>query len=213
MKFKTLKFSLLLLLVSTAAHAQDSSKKNLKLAGIPLLNYNRTQGIALGAMASAYYKMNKEDTVSPSSNTGIIGIYTAQKSYVLLAFQQFYLDEDRWRIRAAAGTLDINFQFYYDAPEVDVGNFVDYSTKANFALLQVQRLVIWRLYFGLTGQYASAKTMFSFPSAEGGDSTSESNQNYIGYLISNDTRDDVNYPSTRNFSQFQKSILQRLGWK
>ena len=75
--------------------------------------------------------MNKKDTISPSSNTGITGIYTQQKSYVFIAYSKLYFAEDRWRITAAAGTMDINFQFYFEDPVTSVGNFSDYSTKAN----------------------------------------------------------------------------------
>jgi hypothetical protein len=53
--------------------AQDSTKKSLKLAAIPIINYNRTQGAMLGVMVSTYYKMNKKNTISLSSGTGIAG--------------------------------------------------------------------------------------------------------------------------------------------
>ncbi len=131
---KFTKLFFLLLFAFAFVHGQDStaSKKKINgIAAIPLINYNRTQGIILGAVVSKYYKMNKKDTISPSSNTGIAGIYTEQKSYALFLYSQFFLAEDRWRIRAAAGSMDINFQFYLEDPVTSTGNFSNYSTKAN----------------------------------------------------------------------------------
>ena len=77
-KFTKLLF--LLLFAFVFVHGQDSSaskKKKNGIAAIPMINYNRTQGIMVGAIVSKYYKINKKDTISPSSNTGITGIYTA----------------------------------------------------------------------------------------------------------------------------------------
>src|SRR6478752_9832383 len=105
------KFSLILSLLLFAfviVNGQDSTatkKKEKSIAAIPLINYNRTQGFVVGAIVSKYYKLNKKDTVSPSSNTGITGIYTQEKSYAIIAYSRFYFAEDRWRITAAAGTM------------------------------------------------------------------------------------------------------------
>src|SRR4249919_580022 len=96
-----------MLLVFGYAHGQDSTesrKQKNGIAAIPMINYNRTQGIILGAIVSNYFKMNRKDTISPSSNLGIAGIYTEQKSYALFLYSQLFLDEDRWRIRVAAGS-------------------------------------------------------------------------------------------------------------
>ena len=56
---------------SIHSHAQDSTK-NFKFVGIPIINYNRTQGIVLGAFAAGYYKLNRNDTISPQSCLAII---------------------------------------------------------------------------------------------------------------------------------------------
>src|SRR6478752_2609949 len=74
------------LLAFTCANGQRSSEVKAKkeksgFAAIPMINYNRTQGVIVGALVSNYYKLNKKDTISPSSNTGIFGMYTQQKSY------------------------------------------------------------------------------------------------------------------------------------
>ena len=58
-----------------AQFKKDSTYKAFRVAAMPMINYNRTQGIIVGAMTQVYYKVNKSDTISPASSTGIIGIY------------------------------------------------------------------------------------------------------------------------------------------
>jgi outer membrane protein assembly factor BamA len=208
------KFTKLLfpLLVSFAfVHGQDSTesrKQRNGFAAIPMINYNRTQGLIAGAIVSNYFKMNKKDKISPSSNIGIAGIYTEQKSYMLFLYSQLFMAEDRWRVRMAAGTMDINFQFYLEDPGTSTGNFSDYSTKARLVLLQVQRNIFKRVYFGPTGSFIKASTTFSFPDAAGQDSVSHSILNNIGYIITNDTRDHVQYPTKGMFLNFKNQFYR-----
>ncbi len=208
------KFTKLLFLLLVAfgfVNGQDSTaskKKASGIAAIPMLNYNRTQGVVLGAIVSNYFKMNKKDSISPSSNVGFAGIYTAQKSYALFLYSSLFFDEDRWRIRAAAGTMDINFQFYLEDPITSTGNFSNYSTKANLVVLQVQRNIFKRLYFGPTAAFIKAATTFSFPGANGQDSVSKSTLNSIGYIITNDTRDHVQYPTKGMFLNFKNQFYR-----
>ena len=88
---KFIKLLFLLLFAFVFVNGQDSTqagfnrkKKRRSIAAIPMINYNRTQGVIVGAMVSKYYKLNKKDTISPSSNTGITGMYTEQKSYAVI---------------------------------------------------------------------------------------------------------------------------------
>jgi outer membrane protein assembly factor BamA len=208
-KVTTLLFALLI--VFTMAHGQDSTKTKKQktgIAAIPMINYNRTQGIVAGALVSGFYKINKADTISPSSSTGLIGMYTAEKSYALLTYSQLFFAQDRWRVLAAVGTMDINFQFYLESPSTSVGNFYDYSTKANVAMLQVQRNVFKRIYFGPTASLTKATTTYGFPGASGEDSISISNLNNIGYVVSNDTRDHVQYPTRGMFANFKNQFYR-----
>jgi outer membrane protein assembly factor BamA len=193
------------------AYGQDSTKSKKAgsgIAAIPIITYNRTQGIVIGALVSKYYKINRKDSLSPSSNTGIFGMYTAQKSYAVIAYSKLYFAKDRWRITAAAGTLDINFQFYLEDAVASTGNFYDYSTKANFLVLQLQHNIFKRIYFGPTGSFIKSTTTFAFPGASGQDSVIKSNLNAIGYIISNDTRDHVQYPARGMFLNFKNQFYR-----
>lgn len=210
-KFTTLIF--LQLFVMIAVNAQRTSaakekKKNNSIAAIPMLNYNRTQGVIVAALVSKYYKLNKKDTISPSSNTGIFGMYTAKKSYAVFGFSRFYFAEDRWRVTAAIGAMDINFQFYLEDPTASTGNFYDYTTKANMVVLQVQRNIFKRVYLGPTASFIKSTTTFGLPNVSGQDSVTISNLNNIGYIISNDTRDHVQSPTHGMFLNFKNQFYR-----
>jgi len=192
-------------------YGQDSAtskKQKNGIAAIPMINYNRTQGVVVGAIVSNYFKMNKKDSISPSSNAGFAGIYTAEKSYALFLYSSLFFDEDRWRIRLAAGALDINFQFYLDDPVTSTGNFTDYTTKADLVVLQLQRKIFRRVYFGPTGSFIKSSTTFAFPGANGQDSVTRSILNNVGYIITNDTRDHVQYPTHGMFLNFKNQFYR-----
>jgi outer membrane protein assembly factor BamA len=208
-KFTKLLF--LWLCTFVCVHGQDSTqsrKKTNGIAAIPMINYNRTQGLVVGAIVSNYFKVNKKDSLSPSSNIGIAGIYTEQKSYMLFLYSTLFMAEDRWRVRMAAGTMDINFQFYLEDPVTSTGNFTDYSTKAKLVLLQVQRNIFNRIYFGPTASFIKATTTFGFPGVSGQDSVTSSILNNIGYIITNDTRDHVQYPTHGMFLNFKNQFYR-----
>jgi outer membrane protein assembly factor BamA len=208
-KFTKLLF--LLLFASGFVNGQDSTaqkKQKSSIAAMPMINYNRTQGIIVGALVSKYYKLNKKDTISPSSNTGFFGMYTGKKSYMAMGFSRFYFAKDKWRVTAAVGTMDINFQFYLEDPAVSTGNFYDYSSKANLFVLQVQRNLFKRLYFGPTASFIKSTTTFGFPDVSGHDSVSKSTLNNIGYIVTNDTRDHVQNPTRGMFLNFKNQFYR-----
>jgi outer membrane protein assembly factor BamA len=202
-----------LLFGCSIVYGQDTTKVRRQkkgFAAIPMINYNRTQGFIVGILASAFYKTNKSDTISPSSSTGIIGIYTEQKSYAFLGYSQLFFSQDRWRVLAAVGTVDINFQFYLSNPASTTGNFYDYSTKANLVVAQLQRNIFRRIYLGPSASVVNSNTRFGLPGASGEDSVKKSKLSNIGYVISNDTRDHVQYPLRGMFLNFQTQFYR--GW-
>lgn len=180
------------LLISFLALGQfktDSTKK-VNVAAIPIINYDPSLGGTFGAMTSLFYKLNPDDTVSPSSSSGLIGIYTTNGTWFAGAFQRMYLQEDNWRIIAAAGTGNINFQYWQEMPVIG-GDYIGFGTDALFALGRVERRVYEKLYFGLNGIYAHAKTSFDLPDFFPDTlRTDERNLNSLGYLLSYDSRDN-----------------------
>ncbi|WP_075603764.1 BamA/TamA family outer membrane protein [Saccharicrinis aurantiacus] len=183
---------ILLLLFSvpeTYAKTENDSTKKVKIAAIPIINYNASQGALIGALGQAFYKLNAQDTISPSSSTGLFGIYTTNSTFFTALFQNLYWNEDKWRAKVAAGFGQMNFQYWQQLP-INDGAFVDFSTDATFALARIERKVFKQLYFGVEGTLSKAETGFDLPDFVPDSIRYDSrNMNNIGILLNYDLRD------------------------
>ncbi len=191
---------LLFTLLSLYSQEEHKEEKNLKVAGIPIISYDRTVEFTGGAILTGYYKMNQKDTVSPSSSTSIVGVYTSNNSYFAAAIQQFYLKQDTWRIKTIAGLGNANLQVYIDM--VNPGRFIDYQTFINLVLLDVKRKVFEDFYFGLSGALVYAETTFDIGIPGMKTYVDKQTMNNMGFSLLYDTRDNVNYPG----NGFQGSV-------
>lgn len=164
------------------------TEKVRRVAVFPMLNYNNAIGTIFGAIGQVFYKINPADTISPSSSTGIFGIYTTNNSYMATVFQQMYLDEDNWRIIAALGFGNLNFQNWIGG--VSVGKFVNYCTGADFAYLRVEKKIYGQLYLGIEGMLNKSELDFDLPDwIPDNLKDTETNLNCIGYLLDYDKRE------------------------
>ncbi|WP_321372872.1 BamA/TamA family outer membrane protein [uncultured Draconibacterium sp.] len=171
-----------------AIEKQDSLKK-VSYAAIPIIDYDKTFGLSGGALVQAFYKLNQNDTISPSSSTGIFGIYSTNNTFFTAAFQQMYFNEDRWRVMMAGGFGNINFQYWQEIP-VSEGVFIGFNTKATFTLLRVERKIFDQLYIGVNGIYSKAKTGYDLPDWVPDSLKSEKvNMHNIGYQLNYDKRE------------------------
>lgn len=200
-----------LLLFSVCLWAQEKvkdstahKKHKVNITGIPIINYNKSYGVILGANAMAFFNMNKKDTVSPASIAGLGGGYTENKSWFVSAFTQLYINEDRWRTTAAVGFGDINFQYFEAANEGGEGSFVDYSNVSKFVFLKVMRQIVPHFYGGGLMKLQHSETHFE----TGIDSLT--NANGLGLSLLYDTRDNVYYP--RKGWQVGVSYLANPEW-
>ena len=107
----TYTFLLVLCLSSSIAFSQkkDKAAKKVNFTAVPVVNYSNATGFSLGAMGQFFYKVNKKDSISPVSSSGVFGMYTTNGTWFGALFQRFYLDEDRWRILASVGAGNINY--------------------------------------------------------------------------------------------------------
>ncbi len=132
------------------AYALAGDERNLKFAAIPVPFYSDVMGFGLGVVGMAYYKMDRTDDELPPSSTGVVGMYTENKTWVGMMFQKFHFKQDIWRATAAFGTGSIKYQFNPGAvgpglPDI----FLDYTTVTNFAFAKGERRVAPNLYAGL----------------------------------------------------------------
>ncbi len=168
----------------------DSTKK-LKIAAIPLFNYNRSIGFMAGALGMGFYRVSPDDTISPPSVTGMMALYTSNKTWAAFAFQQFYFKEDTWRATIATGVADANFQIFVDLlpPE---GGFIGYNTSVLFVYLKGQRAIIPDFFGGLHYTYYRANTEFDVPGTPVGTGTDDFHA--LGFNFAYDSRDNVSNP-------------------
>lgn len=206
MKLK-LYLSTILFLFVFAAHSQGlpggggnnsklDSTKNFSFMAVPYLNYSRSIGASIGAVPMALYKLNKYDTISPASMTGLVGMYTTNNTWFAMFFQKFYIKEDTWRVTAAGGLGSVNFQFYLDP----IGGFVGYNTGVDFLYLDVQRKVVNDLYAGVHYTLIGARSKLDSIGFE-----TDTKLNGIGIISALDKRDDVYYPRGGSLSDFKWS--------
>lgn len=215
---KITRYGLLVLLIVLAGPLLSQNKpdkkkdKKVKLAGVPMLNYNRSYGFMYGAMGQAFYKMNKSDTISPSSSTMVVAMNSTSKTHMFVGVQNFYLNEDRWRIKLVGGYGDMFFQYFQQLPSLPpaLGEFnadgvwVDYENKIGFVVLDVKRRVIPNLYVGPLLTTSWATTIFNIDNPITGDlPTRTANMMSLGYGITYDSRDNVNFPASGFFVDFK----------
>ena len=152
--------------MSAQGDSSDSKESKTELDGkkyeltvMPFFNYNRNIEFMLGAIPMAMYNLNKQDTISPKSLSGAIGVYTTNKSYFIGFFNKLYFSEDSWRATLFLGKGNINSQFFID--DLNSSDFYDYGTNATVFSVGIQRKVVNGLYGGVTYTYAKYKTEFS----------------------------------------------------
>jgi hypothetical protein len=100
MNFLSLKFSILFFTLCSIqfSFSQEEKKlnedKNIKFVPIPYVSFNRTYKFMAGAVPMVMYKINKKDTISPSSLSGVMGVYTTNETWFTAVFSKLYLKED-----------------------------------------------------------------------------------------------------------------------
>jgi outer membrane protein assembly factor BamA len=126
------------------------------------------------------------DTISHSSLIGGVATYSTSKTWFVMGFGMFYLDENKWRITSAAGLGTVNYQFYLDHP---LGGWIPYESKANFAMVKVERRIYDKLYGGVTYIFADVITnLDNLPL------TDSLRLNGLGLNLSLDKRSNPYYP-------------------
>ena len=126
-----------------------------KVVPIPYINYNRSIGLTLGALPMVMFNPVMNDTLSPSSLGGLLGMYSTNDTWFLMGFTVMFFDEDNWRVALGGGRGSVNFQFYLDNP---IDMWVPYNTRADFFFSQVQRRVYKRAYAGVGYIYMHFRT-------------------------------------------------------
>jgi outer membrane protein assembly factor BamA len=157
-----------------------------KFMPIPYINYDRSFGFTAGAVPLLMFNPVEKDTISPSSIVGMVGTYSTSKTWFLMGFGVFFLNEDRWRITTAGGTGTVFYQFYLD---FGPGFWIPYQSEASFYVLKVERKIWDDLYGGVS--YIHANVVTSTENLPLSDTLA---LNGIGLSLSFDQRSNPHYP-------------------
>ncbi len=166
---------------------KTKESKKVNIVPVPYIGYNRTYDFMVGAVPMLMYKIDENDSISPASLTGAMGVYTTNKSWFTAVFSKLYLKEDRWRITVGAGLGTMNSQFLQSA---EVNQFIDYQSGADFFKLEVQRKIVTDLYLGVNYLYTKFDNEFEFETPV----KDKVSLNALGLVFLWDKRDDVYYP-------------------
>lgn len=182
---------------SLAQKAKDKEEyKPFKFVPVPYLTYNRSIDFAFGALPMAMVDFSEEDTISPASNFGLLGMYTTNETWFTVGFARLYWDEDKWRGTVAAGTGNVNFQFYLSG---GIDRFIPYSATPVFVLLEIQRQIFPHTYIGVNYSYNRFTTDFELPLLP----PIEQELHGAGLILSSDSRNSQYYATKGHFGNLR----------
>jgi outer membrane protein assembly factor BamA len=154
--------------------SKDKKDKKVQKILIPTITFNNSFGAIFGFMASGFYKLKANDTISPLSTSTLIGNYSTNNTWYVILANKFYFKEDKYRAKAVGGFGSINFQTYLDwgeiigglppgiipVPPPGGGEFVDYNTQFQFVYLDFMTRIYKKLYLGANIVYSHSLTDF-----------------------------------------------------
>jgi outer membrane protein assembly factor BamA len=196
----------------------DTSSKTFLT--LPLIINNPAFETGFGAVPMYFFKFDKEDDVSPPSMASLLGLYSTNKSYVLLGSARLFWNEDKNRANFAFGPTRVNYDFEYELDGSEPIRLI-YSELRTFILLEYSRKIIGDFYLGAL--YLGTQTNYRFD--QGSDEENEFTEAFfeengitdnfissLGINLSFDNRDYVYYPTAgASFSIRPKLFRSWLG--
>ena len=186
--------------LDTVKKADTVKKKEKKVAFMPMptLTYDRSQGAGIGVIAMALFKADNSKK-APLSRVMGVGNYATNDSYYIMLGTRLYLKEDYWRIIAAAGYINYNFQAFMDFENGDMGSTTGvyetpYTTKGSLYLFALQRRIFENFYLGVGGFMMRSDVTIKLP--DNTEVVDPNNTNSLAIPISYDTRNSVYNPSS-----------------
>ncbi|TNJ46416.1 BamA/TamA family outer membrane protein [Tamlana fucoidanivorans] len=176
---------------------KSTKDKKADFTVMPYLSYNRNLKFMFGAIPMVMYKLDKNDSISAKSISGLSVVYTTNKSHIIAFFNKWYFKEDNWRGTFFAVTGSFNSQFFVNG--FQISDFYDFATDATIVSAGIQRKIIKKLYGGLTYTYANYKTNFE----DNIQPSTNTITNGIELNLLLDTRNAVYYPTSGAYTQLK----------
>jgi len=140
--------------------------KDARLVPVPIPISNPTIGTGLAVALLYLHPQKSRKPDSPTTTTGLFGMYTDSRSWAVGAIHDGFYRDDRIRFRVPAFYGDFNLDFYgigNDSPLKD--NPVEYNAAASGLIPRLLFRLPWNNWF-LGGQYALLKIDTKFKSSD-----------------------------------------------
>ena len=160
MKIVLTTFTILFFITTSFAQEQDSlfDKSSKTFVAVPLIMNNPTMKTGFGAMGMYFFKLDSEDSISPPSIISLVGLYTTNKSHVVIPMAKLFWDEDKNRLTFGVGNVRVNNNFLYDVEGNEV-NLV-FSELRTFITAEYSRKIVGDFYLGIL--YYGTQTSYKF---------------------------------------------------
>ena len=164
MKNKYIYFIFIIILtfnISAQEKEKDSlfDKDSKTFMVLPLITNNPAMKTGFGVMPMFFFKLKKEDPLSPPSIIGFYGLYTTNGSYIAVPNAWLFWNEDKNRATIVGGTMRTNNDFTYQNAEGEDFQLV-FSELRTFVTLDYSRKMIGDFYLGL--MYLGTQTSYKF---------------------------------------------------
>ncbi|HSD05914.1 BamA/TamA family outer membrane protein [Flavobacterium sp.] len=190
-------------ILDTVKKGDTVKKKEKKFAfmPIPTLTYDRSQGLGVGAIAMGLFKADNSKK-APLSRVMGVGNYATNKSFYFMTGTRLYLKEDYWRILAAVGYINYNFQAFQSFEDGSMGGVegvyeTPYTTKGTLFAFALQRMIFENFYLGIGGFIMRSDVTITLP--DDSEIVEPNNTNSLSIPISYDTRNSIYNPSSGFF--------------
>ncbi len=118
----------------------------------PLPSYSPSQRAQITLIGQYIFKPEGQSPSTRKSVIAVSGLYTQEESYGFFGAYSGSLDDDAWRVMAAVGHMQINYDFYgvgLDAGGRDIS--IPVEQKTSFGVLQGLGRIAPDFYFGAMG--------------------------------------------------------------
>jgi hypothetical protein len=177
-----------------SVETQKVVKKESGFVPVPIPIGDPTVGYGLGVALLYLHPQRGNDTISPTSTTGLAGMYTETHSYFVALFQNSYWSADKYRFRWGLGYGQFNLDFYgtgTDSPLRD--NPIGYSIEGwVFTPRFLVRIPLDNWFLGAQYVYLGSDITFDLSNLVPGLHTIQGQVDNagIGGVVTYDSRDD-----------------------
>jgi hypothetical protein len=183
-----------------ASGVAEHFKKEPRFVPVPIPISNPTIGTGLEVALLYLWPKKIDDTESPTSISGVAGMYTSTESWAAAVFHDGYFYGDRFRVKGALGFANFNLKFFgIGEDSIFRDSPLDYETEGFLLSPQaLYRLPFGKdLFLGVKFMFLDLDVTFDLSELQPGLPEPDIPQRSVGLgpVIEYDSRNNVHWPS------------------